>query len=636
MKRLNNKQIKQSLKYGTLEGTAAAGMVGFSEQYVTPFALAAQATQTQIGLLNSVPNLLTMFFTLKAQNLVEKVGSRKKTIMFLVFMDIFSIVPLFFVPLFVGKNFFVWFGLLSFYYFFPPIMINPIWGNLMADIVPPKRMGKYFSRRSAMVGLSTLVCSSVAAAILSHFGDATMMGFTIIFGVAVVFRVASFLCYTRINEPPMHQSAGQPFGFIDFMKETKSSNLVRFIIFICLMNFTLNLAGPFHAVYLINTLELNYMTYMIIINASAVATMITLGFWGRHADRHGNVRVIKASAFLMPVAPMLWLVSQNSFFLVAAQALAGFAWAGFNLCGPNFIYEASPKERRGKYLAYFSAVNIAALSLGAMTGGFLSNILPPIGGSSLLSLFLLTGGLRLGIAAYFIPRFKEVRFTRESKHPALFYNSLSVSPMVRGGLFHNPLTYKPIVAAAETYPSRPPSPYSLFYNRFVKFVADTAAEPKPDRPAAPHALFHNQEAAKKMIISRASSTGPTKEASPWDLFHLRRKTPAREKPSPIVGDDEVIREQAARRLEMLKRQSQRKAALEPPESRPVTLFHNQEMQKKWQDAGKVKDKKTAPLAPLHNLPRQQPPAASEDKVNKRGLFYRPVSWQNLVKKKKKQ
>ncbi|MBI4331857.1 MAG: MFS transporter [Chloroflexi bacterium] len=633
---LNNKQIKQSLKYATLEGGAAAGMVGFSEQYVTPFALAAQATPTQIGLLNSIPNLLTIFFTLKAQSLVDKIGSRKKTIMLLVFMDIFSVFPLLFVPLFVGKNFFVWFGLLSFYYFFPPIMINPIWGNLMADIVPPKRMGKYFSRRSALVGASTLVCSSVAAAILSQFGDATMMGFTIIFAVAVVFRVVSFLCYAKVYEPPMHPSTGQPFGFIDFVKETRSSSLVRFILFICLMNFTLNLAGPFHAVYLINTLNLSYMTYMVIINASAVATMVTLGFWGRRADRYGNVRVIKTSAYLMPIAPILWLVSGNPVFLVGAQLLAGFAWAGFNLCGPNYIYEASPKERRGKYLAYFSAVNIAALSLGAMAGGFLGNVLPPIKGSGLLTLFLLTGMLRLGIALFFVPRFQEVRFARDWKHPALFYNSLSVSPMVRGGLFHNPLAYKPIVAAAQTFSPRPTSPYSPFYQRVVRFVVDTAAQRDQERPRGKHDLFHNKD-ARKIMTPGVQPGDAAKEPSPWTPFrnYVRKKREGGEKPSPIVGDDLSIAEQARRHLEMLRRRARAKQGPANPEVRPVSLYYNKEMQKQWEKGKKGTPKETPSSSPLHTLPRERPPSVLEKKVHKRGLFYRMVSWEDLVKKKKK-
>ncbi len=640
---LTNKQIKQSLKYATIEGTAAAGMVGFSEQYVTPFAVAAEATRTQIGLLNSIPNFLTIFFTLKAQSLVEKIGSRKKTIMLLVFLDIFSVFPLLFVPVFVGKNFLVWFILLSFYYFFPPIMINPIWGSMMADIVPPKRMGRYFSRRSLMVGLSTLVSSSIAAAILTQFGDASMTGFTIIFSVAVVCRVVSLLSYARIHEPPARMVEDKSFGFIDFVKESKSSSLVKFIIFVSLMNFTLNLAGPFHMVYLIENLNLPYWTYMIVINASAVATMLTLGYWGRRADQHGNVRVIKTSAFLMPIAPVLWLISGNPIFLVAVQLLAGFAWAGFNLCGPNFIYEAAPKEKRGRYLAYFSAVNMAALSLGALAGGVLSNYLPRIQDSRFLTLFLLTGVVRLAIAIIFVPQFREVRFARESKRPALFYNTLSVSPGFKG-LFHNPLAYKPIVAAAETYVARPTSPYSPFYRRVAGFVTNTASDTSDDGLPVfhqHHDLYHNQEAAKKAMEARTHHRPGSglREVSRWTPFKkspLGRAGEENRKPHAI-GDDEVVAEEARRHLEMLKRQAREKRQTpQPGESPPVTLYHNQEMQKQIRAEGRPAEKKEPSRFVLFkNRPEKKAPVESGEKVNKRGLFYRQVSAEDLMKKKKK-
>ncbi len=644
MKGLTDKQIKESLKYATMEGAASAGMVGFSEQYITPFALAVGATKMQVGLLNSIPNFFMIFFTLKAANLVEKIGSRKKAILILVVFDVLSLVPLLLVPLFLERGPLVWFTLIALSFFLPPIMISPIWGSLMADIVPTRRMGKYFGKRSAIVGLTTLACSFIAAWVLNLFGEQVMTGFVIIFVVAIAFRIASWLCYTKIHEPPMQVARSQPFGFVDFVKETKSSNLARFIIFICLMNFTLNLAGPFQTVYLINNLELDYVGYMIILNASAVATLFTLGYWGRLADKLGNVKIVKAAAVLMPIAPIMWAFSHNFFYLMAAQLLAGFAWAGFNLCGPNFIYEASPKERRGRYLAYFSAINVGALALGAFAGGFLSNVLPPIAGSRLLSLFLLAGILRALIAAVFLPRIEEVRFAGRAEPPKLFYNPLSVSPMVRGGLFHNPLAYKPIIAEAQTYRPRTASRYSLFYNPFIKFVVDTAAEPKPKEATPSFGLYHNKEAAEKAratYTSSEDSQNKTREPSPWVLFRRPSKQPrppaqgeilpdsTKQQPVTLFHNRELRKKHAA---------SSGKTGSDGTERQPVTLFHNREMKGKWQ-VPKGSERKTKPskFAPFYNKPADSGKRSAETpaKVRKWGLFYRPVPPDDVGGKRKK-
>lgn len=644
MKGLTNKQIKQSLKYATMEGAASAGMVGFSEQYVIPFALAVGATKMQVGLLNSIPNFLMVFFTLKAANLVEKIGSRKKAILILVVFDILSLVPLLLVPLFLDHNPVVWFSLIALSFCLPPIMISPIWGSLMADIVPTRRMGKYFGRRSAIVGLTILACSFIAAWVLNLFSERVMTGFTIIFLLAIAFRIASWLCYTKIHEPPMQVTTSQPFGFIDFVRETKSSNLARFIIFICLMNFTLNLAGPFQTVYLINSLELDYVRYMAVLNASAVATLLTLGYWGRRADKFGNVKVIKTAAVLMPLAPILWVFSGNYLFLMAAQLLAGFAWAGFNLCGPNFIYEASPADRRGRYLAYFSAINLGTLALGAFTGGFLSNVLPPTAGSRLLSLFLLAGILRAFIVAVFLPRIEEVRFAGRAEPRKLFYNPLSVSPMVRGGLFHNPLAYKPIIAEAQTYRPRTTSRYSLFYNPFMKFVLDTAAESKPQGTAPSFGLYHNREAAEKVraaYASSESSENKVREPSPWVLFRRPLRRPRPPAQGEILPDN--TRQQPVtlfHNREMRKKHAgvSEKTAREGTGRQPVSLFHNREMKGKWQ-MPKASERKTEPskFAPFYSKPASSGKRSAETpaKVRRWGLFYKPVSPEDVSGKRKK-
>jgi hypothetical protein len=436
-----------------------------------------------------------------------------------------------------------------------------------------------------------------------------MLGFVIIFGVAILFRIASWLFFTRIHEPPMEPASSQPFGFIDFVKETKSSNLARFIIFVALMNFTLNLAGPFQTVYLLENLKLDYVTYMLIFNASAVATLLTLGYWGRRADEHGNVSVIKSAAVLMPIAPILWIFSQNPAYLICAQVLAGFAWGGFNLCAPNFIYEASPKERRGRYLAYFSAINIAALSLGAFAGGFLGNILPPTRESRLLSLFVLAGVLRAAISSVFLPRLEEVRFPGKMRPPKLFYNTLSASPMVRG-LFHNPLVYKPIVAEAQTYRPRSASSYSLFYNPFVKFVIDTAAEPKAEVPRRSWGLFHNREAAEKIKSSYESSEKVTEKASPPALF---RYPSSKKQPRAARDADssEAVRQ-------------------------PVSLFYNREMKERLQPKKGTEQKKEPSRVGLYyNRPVRKRPEQPAPKVRKVGLFYKPVPPDSMLEAKKK-
>ena len=57
---------KKTLHLSMIDGGFFAAMVGFTEQYLTPYALAMGATTPQIGLLTSMPNLFGSLSQMKA------------------------------------------------------------------------------------------------------------------------------------------------------------------------------------------------------------------------------------------------------------------------------------------------------------------------------------------------------------------------------------------------------------------------------------------------------------------------------------------------------------------------------------------------------------------------------------------
>ena len=86
-------------------------------------------------------------------------------------------------------------------------------------------------------------------------------------------------------------------------------------------------------------------------------------------------------------------------------------------------------------MAYFNAGVGIATSLGALTGGLLIDYVPPLLGSAILSMFLLSGGLRLLAAAAFLPHIQEVRRVRAIPAAELFHI------MLGGRAAHRPAHY---------------------------------------------------------------------------------------------------------------------------------------------------------------------------------------------------
>jgi hypothetical protein len=127
------------------------------------------------------------------------------------------------------------------------------------------------------------------------------------------------------------------------------------------------------------------------------------------------------------------------FYLVAVQLFSGACWAGFDLCSGNFIYEAAPLGKRLKYIAYSKALSTAFMALGALIGAYLLGVVRPVLGYSILSLFVLSGVLRLAVTAVMFPKLKEVRGTMRSYlNDPVMVTAVEPTVMHRQALLHRP------------------------------------------------------------------------------------------------------------------------------------------------------------------------------------------------------
>jgi len=100
------------------------------------------------------------------------------------------------------------------------------------------------------------------------------------------------------------------------------------------------------------------------------------------------------------------------------QIVSGLAWAGFNLAAANFLFDAVSPPKRGRCVAYQSAINGVFVLAGSMTGGYLAtHVGQPlhfwswfnVPESPYLLLFLLSALSRGLVVAFFLRIFREVR-----------------------------------------------------------------------------------------------------------------------------------------------------------------------------------------------------------------------------------
>ncbi|MFA5159865.1 MAG: MFS transporter [Candidatus Omnitrophota bacterium] len=188
---------------------------------------------------------------------------------------------------------------------------------------------------------------------------------------------------------------------------------MKFVFYVASIMFATNLAAPFFTVYMLRDLHFNYLLFMIIRFASVVAGLISFPIWGKHADAVGNAKVLTLTSFLIPAIPLLWMISPLPPYLVCVEIFSGFVWGGFNLCALNFIYDAVSSGKRIRCLSYFSFITGIAIFLGALGGGFLVEHVPPLRGSTILTVFLISGVLRFLSHFILSGKFREVRITSQ-------------------------------------------------------------------------------------------------------------------------------------------------------------------------------------------------------------------------------
>lgn len=401
--------VKKSLDLSMKDGVAYAATTGFGDNYINPFAVALGASSFQIGFLSACTQLFPAFAQLKAADITERIGSRKRVVVLSVFFQSFMLLPIAIIPYLpraIQVNALVLFCTL---YLVFASCANPPWGSLMACLVPESIRGEFFGKRGRLVGLVTVFSAFLAGYLLHLFNKPPMAGFTVIFLVAMVSRYTSCYLLGKMYEPPLEIREEHYFSFTDFVRRLNTGNFGKYVVFHSSFSFAVFIASPFFPVFMLRDLGFSYITYTIVTTTVPLAGIVAVGYWGRRADALGNRRVIRICSLVVSVLPALWLVSRQVYFLLVIQALAGAFWAGINLCSSNFIYDSVTPEKRTRCISYFNTFNGVAICLGNLLGGFLATHIPPIFGYRMLTLFALSSFLRIVVSTVLLRRVREIR-----------------------------------------------------------------------------------------------------------------------------------------------------------------------------------------------------------------------------------
>lgn len=360
-----------------------------------------------------------------ASYFLENTGKRKNIFLFFGFIHRLVWIPIALIPLIVPENY----GTLRIWAVTVLIaissaansVVNMTFSSWMGSLVPIEIRGRFFSKRTMIVTLA-----GIAGGLVTSFLLDKIKGFD---GYAVVFIIASLLgaldifCFFWIKDPPMTVSKEKiPFLRL-FFEPFKSKNYIRYIIFISIWNFGVNVSGPFFNVYMIEYLKMNFLTITLFAQILGnITTVLSIRYWGKAVDRYGNKPVFAICGTVLFITPILWIFTRpgNYWMILVINFLSGICWPGIEMTALNLSIWLAPEKNRSIYLATYTLLtSVAGIALAYVCGGAFMEYLAPLINSLHIKLFssiiingfhvlfVLSGLIRLAAVKIFLARVYE-------------------------------------------------------------------------------------------------------------------------------------------------------------------------------------------------------------------------------------
>lgn len=253
------------------------------------------------------------------------------------------------------------------------------WASWMRDLVPLERRGRFFAYRNRVAGVVSLVTNLLGASFLDlwrrAFDEENLMGFSLLFALAVLTGWASLWCLARMPELPMPQPEAPLRWSEMLLRPLRDRAFRRFALVISGWTVALNLAAPFFSVYMLRELGLPYSVVNGFVILSQVMGLLHISLWGRLVDTFGNQPVLLFCRFIIAMNPLWWLGTNRRNYLwhiFWPHFLGGMTGGGAELATWNLLLILSPADASPLYLSSFSAITSLASTLGPALGGWVA------------------------------------------------------------------------------------------------------------------------------------------------------------------------------------------------------------------------------------------------------------------------
>jgi MFS family permease len=380
--------------------------------YTNLFLLSLNASNTQIGLLNTLSQIVTAIMPLPGASVAERTGAYRKIIFWpnvwarLAFL-LLAALPLLGVWAGATANTLVLLaiGLMVLRAMFSQFT-SAAWTAFVGKLVPRTMRVQYFSARTFAMSIASMAGTLTAGWLIAQF--AAPLGYQIVFGMACVVGLLASFMFWRI---PPTQFPGRaeahdatPQSSISGLTTLLATNptFLRYTVAAGVLALAVGVGGPFIQVYMAKGLGFSAAQVGLTVSAEMLSSLLMGRVFGSIIfAKFGDFRVMRLLRFFTALVPLGWVFIRDPFWGVLNQLLAGVVWSGHELAAFNGLLAVTPEQNRARFIALNALVVSVCGAVGPALGGVLSEVM------GYQPLFALSAALRFVAAILFFVLVKD-------------------------------------------------------------------------------------------------------------------------------------------------------------------------------------------------------------------------------------
>lgn len=342
---------------------AAASILTAAVNFNSAFALRLGASNVLIGLMTSIPALITMLGMIPASAMVERRSQRWPLLLRSLLITRILIFPVVIIPWVVPHQYqAVAFVTLLCIRFIPILPFSAGFDSALADLVPPWLRAQVFSWRSILATAAVIVSLMAIRPWLELV--VFPLNYQVVYLVGGLGGLLSQRWLSRIRVPEsvpnVPRSARQAVSLRDMRRLiAERPDFRKMLINSLVANAGAYLAGPLYILYYVRQLNASDGWIASMTLAANVAAIVGLMVWRRLLPRLGESLTLRTTFPIAGLLPLAIALTQSLDAVILVVVINGLVTPGLNLSHYNTLLEVSPQERRPTYISLYTSLNNA-------------------------------------------------------------------------------------------------------------------------------------------------------------------------------------------------------------------------------------------------------------------------------------